>query len=551
MRQQKTDEFRARLQAKYGGQYEVLSDYVQAPEKMEFNCTTHGKFSIAGTYLLNRHQGCKGCMAEKSRKLKFTYSEVWERVCKAQPQYRFIPFTDSYAGSRTLVTGVCSEHGEFQREIRYLMHDNPRGCPTCAAEGAIKARTYTYSEFVAKATEVHGELYSYDEESYTKLTGPVLIGCKVHGDFIQNGQSHISGAGCPKCYHATISNRCATTFQQFVVQAKTVHGDRYTYLEDGYVNASSDMLAVCKVHGEFIQHVQSHLGGSGCSKCSDIAKGERIRSTFEKFCSQAAEVHNNKYTYNKDSYSMVSERTAITCPTHGEFTQLAYMHLAGNGCPKCAHTMSKPQIELDSYIRTLVDGEVKSDYRYDLSTSRREVDTFVPSKRFAVEFNGTWWHSSKYSEADYHLNKQLEVERVGIRLIQIFSDEWETHQTGVKNLIATAMNSHKSSVMAEDCKVVPVIAVEAREFHNTYNVKSSEECGISLGLQHQERLVAVLTLVEEPTHTTLYRYSTLGRVEGGSSKLFNAISYVVFKAKGKDCHAHLLVDTHTREQYFV
>ena len=46
----------------------------------------------------------------------------------------------------------------------------------------------------------------------------------------------------------------------------------------------------------------------------------------------------------------------------------------------------------------------------------REIDIYIPSKQIGIEFNGTYWHSDKYVEKDYHYKKSLLAEKKGIRL---------------------------------------------------------------------------------------------------------------------------------------
>jgi hypothetical protein len=57
--------------------------------------------------------------------------------------------------------------------------------------------------------------------------------------------------------------------------------------------------------------------------------------TTEEFIKKANEVHFNKYNYDKTEYKHSLSRVIITCPIHGDFTQLPARHLFGEGCPEC------------------------------------------------------------------------------------------------------------------------------------------------------------------------------------------------------------------------
>jgi hypothetical protein len=53
--------------------------------------------------------------------------------------------------------------------------------------------------------------------------------------------------------------------------------------------------------------------------------------TTEEFIEFANIKHSGKYTYLNTEYKGARETVLIECPIHGEFEQVAYYHLAGNG----------------------------------------------------------------------------------------------------------------------------------------------------------------------------------------------------------------------------
>lgn len=58
--------------------------------------------------------------------------------------------------------------------------------------------------------------------------------------------------------------------------------------------------------------------------------------TTTEFINKSSIIHNNKYTYGSTIFTKTSEKTIITCPTHGDFYQVANSHLRGHGCKKCS-----------------------------------------------------------------------------------------------------------------------------------------------------------------------------------------------------------------------
>lgn len=69
------------------------------------------------------------------------------------------------------------------------------------------------------------------------------------------------------------------------------------------------------------------------------------RLTTQEFIEKARSLHGNKYDYSKAEYKGSKSNVIITCPIHGDFTQKAYTHLKGSGCPKCAKEERKMTTE--------------------------------------------------------------------------------------------------------------------------------------------------------------------------------------------------------------
>lgn len=202
----------------------------------------------------------------------------------------------------------------------------------------MSRKTLTTEEFITRAKTVHGDKYAYSEVVYVNNHTKVTLVCPSHGHFLQVPMSHLRGIGCAKCYFE--SKKSST--EEFIKKAKDVHGDRYDYSKVVYKKVNDPVVLVCPTHGDFMQQPNTHLNGFGCAKCSGIAK-----LTTEEFIAKAKGIHGDKYDYAETAYHTVREPVNIMCPTHGTFSQLAGIHLAGSGCSKCSKN-KKPS--LDEFI---------------------------------------------------------------------------------------------------------------------------------------------------------------------------------------------------------
>jgi len=132
------------------------------------------------------------------------------------------------------------------------------------------------------------------------------------------------------------------TREQFIERSIAIHGSRYVYDAVLYDTQYSRVTIECLDHGPFVVSARRHVRGVGCPKCDnsliDIPKrgGKKPVKTTEQFIADARRVHGNKYEYESTQYRGAQVRVTITCPTHGQFEQLATNHLSGYGCSLCA-----------------------------------------------------------------------------------------------------------------------------------------------------------------------------------------------------------------------
>lgn len=122
------------------------------------------------------------------------------------------------------------------------------------------------------------------------------------------------------------------TTEEFVAEARRVHGNRYNYSKVEYRAVKVKVRIICPEHGEFWQTPEKHLQGRACPKCNPLGKFQ----TGIRFIERAREIHGDRYDYSKVEYDGAFKNVAIICPKHGEFKQRPGHHLDGHGCPKCA-----------------------------------------------------------------------------------------------------------------------------------------------------------------------------------------------------------------------
>lgn len=303
-----------------------------------------------------------------------------------------------YKNSSTKICIICPEHGEFWQ----VPNDHLRGhgCSKCYGNEKMTIET-----FIEKARKVHGNKYDYSKVEYTgNNKSKICIICPEHGEFWQKANAHLNGQGCPKCY-----NNILKTTEQFIKQAKIIHGNKYDYSKVEYKGNKIKICIICPKHGEFWQVPISHLQGYGCQKCALKAISEKNKLSTEEFIEKAKKVHGDKYDYSKVEYIDSKTPVIITCKKHGEFCQIPNYHLSGNGCPKCGIEELIQENKLYELLLNELNCDIirQKKFKWLKYKNFLKLDFYIPSKKIAIEYQGEQ-HFKKYrfEKDDFELKER-------------------------------------------------------------------------------------------------------------------------------------------------
>lgn len=272
---------------------------------------------------------------------------------------------------------ICPIHGEFQ--TTWDSHISRKsGCPKCSG---YRNTLYTTEEWVELAKKKHKDKYDYSETEYTNAKTKLKIIChekdvfgNEHGEFYILPPIHLKGVGCPIC-----GGRYQMTTEQFVALANLKHKNKYIYNKTVYTKSNAKVIITCPEHGDFEQTPSSHLSGAGCPKCKG---GVAYRDS--DFIKLARKVHGDYYDYSHLGYVNAHTDVTITCPIHGDFKQIPYVHLRGNGCPKCGGSMLEKQV-----ISALNKNNIDYIFQYKLkSGNEQRMDFYLPDQRLVIECQG-------------------------------------------------------------------------------------------------------------------------------------------------------------------
>lgn len=208
-------------------------------------------------------------------------------------------------------------------------------------------------------------------------------------------------------------------------------------------------------------------------------------------------------------------------------------------CDKCyKDKRSEAEGEIYQYVKDLLPGEEIIKNGRTLLDGL-ELDMYIPSKRFAIEYDGTYWHSANLRGIDpeYHLKKTELCNRKNVQLIHIFENEWLHKKEIVKSIIASRLGIYERKIFARKCVVKELTDKEYQTFLELNHLQGYAFASRRLGLFFDDELIACMGIGKsrfESEKTELIRFcAKIGVIViGGLSRLLkhsNAtemISYV-------------------------
>jgi len=119
--------------------------------------------------------------------------------------------------------------------------------------------------------------------------------------------------------------------------------------------------------------------------------------------------------------------------------------------------------DIKSFVESTYNGNIIYNDRKILDGL--ELDIYIPEKKVAIEINGMYWHSEIYKDKNYHFNKTMMCNKLGIRLMHIFDYEWNdlNKREIIKSIIKSGLNKN-NTLYARDLNIKEVDSSESKQF---------------------------------------------------------------------------------------
>ncbi len=227
----------------------------------------------------------------------------------------------------------------------------------------------TSDEFIKEAKKIWKDRYDYSLVDYQGALKKVKI---IHEGVIyeQVAISHLKG----------MAPDALMNQESFIKRAIKKWQNKYDYSMVEYIHCKSKVKIIYngiiyeQTPDQHLHHAPENLKLS-------------IRKTTEQFISEANQVHDNKFSYEKTIYTNAKNKVTITCPVHGDFEQNPLSHIQGIGCATCNESKGEKEI-----ARVLKSYNINFDRQKKFSDCKNifelPFDFYIPSMRTLVEFDG-------------------------------------------------------------------------------------------------------------------------------------------------------------------
>lgn len=193
-------------------------------------------------------------------------AEYWSKKNTVNPRTVF-----KFSNNKFIFNcNTCSK--EFIAQLANI--SGGKWCRSCGFVSTKEKRSMKKDEFINKANKVHANEWGYSKVIMNGVYRNVIIICKIHGDFPQTPMTHLEGSGCPDCGIIRRAAKRTSNLDEFINKANEVHANKYDYSKVIYIDSHTPVIIICKIHGEFIQTPNTHLQGSGCTRCVNKTEGK-------------------------------------------------------------------------------------------------------------------------------------------------------------------------------------------------------------------------------------------------------------------------------------
>ena len=503
--------------------------FINKTTKGIITCPIHGDFLQTPKNHL-KGQGCPECGKDYAKKYRKNNYNIFLKTANKRFDncFEYPYIEEEYENSHSKITIKCKKCGNtFTKIACDHITSEKGGCKTCNNESNKKY--YTYKDLQKyNINNINIIFFEGKKEQNDKIT----INCKEHGKYEILIKTLIKGKGeCKICALLKCNENKIAPYRIFKEKMLNNYPTIKLY-DETYINMNTKMKFQCSICNHIFERKPNTYDCSilttPCPKCTQKYISEKNTKTTEEFKNRINEIFGTDIFDTTNSvYTKSDELITVKCKQCGEYiTRKANYFLQGHGCPYHFRNNSKSEIEISDYIKSL-NVKVENNNR-NILDGNHELDIYIPNERFAIEFDGLYWHNELNKPKNYHVNKTNECIKKGIRLFHIFEDEWIEKQNIIKSMLNNLLNKNITKIYARKCEIKEVTYNDSVNFLNENHLQGNCVSKIRYGLYYNDELVSLMTFgktrfTKDKDGYELLRFCNKlnTTVIGGASKLIN------------------------------
>ena len=241
--------------------------------------------------------------------------------------------------------------------------------------------------------------------------------CSKDHEWLAIIKSRYKGNGCPYCAGRKVLKGYNDLETLNPKLASEWHPNKNGELapKDVTVGSKKKIWWKCPKGHEWIASITNRYKGSGCPYCvsKKVLKGYNDLETLNpKLASEWHPTKNGELT-PKDVTVGSGKKVWWKCSKGHEWFATIHHRSNGSGCPVCdsERKTSTPEYAIVYYLEKNC---IKTIHRYN--EKGYELDIYIPSKKIAIEYDGSLWHKNRLKK---DLEKNLKCQQDGIKLYRI------------------------------------------------------------------------------------------------------------------------------------
>lgn len=173
--------------------------------------------------------------------------------------------SSAYVNVHTPIEIICDKHGLFSKTPSNLLAG--QACKACGK--GMNTKSNNKSVFLKEAFKIYKDKDDYTKTDIVSAKDEIIVKCKKHNlEFKKNIQVYLAGYGCPECSAENYSKIRTKTTEQFIIEAREVHGESCDYTNTNYISCKEKVKIRCKKHNVYFKTLPStHISGGKCRQC--------------------------------------------------------------------------------------------------------------------------------------------------------------------------------------------------------------------------------------------------------------------------------------------